>query len=123
MSRILLDGRRGTLCMSGVHLRRCWRRNSWRRRSHLAVLGGRHFPRGPHLLPREDHPCPALTAGRLLPDDVRERLHPAVFLLGAVGVEVNRLAVAEPHPEAFFYEHVAFLFLGKGRLAPRAGFA
>lgn len=123
VSRILLNGRRRTLCLSQIHLRGCRWRVSRRRRSHLAVLGSRYSPRGPLLVSREHDPRPALATRRLLPDDVCERPHPAVLGLGAVGVEVDRLAVAEADPEAFFHEHVAFLFLGEGGLAPRAGFA
>lgn len=58
--------------------------------------------------------CPGLVPGGILADDLSESFHPAVFLSGAVGVEVDGFAVGKPHAEAFFYEHVALFFFCEG---------
>ncbi len=50
---------------------------------------------------------------RFLPDNLRESLHPSIFLLRAVSIEIDRFPIAEPNAEAFFHKHVAFLFLRK----------
>lgn len=125
MPRILLDRRRYSLALtlSHAHPRRRRRRDSRRRRPHLPMRASGRSPRSSQLVSSEHHARPALAARGLLPDHVGERLHPAVLGLGAVGVEVDRLAVGEPHPEALFHEHVALLFFGEGGLAARAGFA
>lgn len=57
---------------------------------------------------------PRLVLAGILADDLGERFHPAVFLGGAVGVEVDGFAVGKPHAEAFFYEHVALFFFCEG---------
>jgi hypothetical protein len=65
----------------------------------------------------ENHVSPGLSRSNVLADTIGKHLHPAVFLLPVVGVEVNDLAVAETNAESFLNEHVAFLVLGKARLA------
>jgi hypothetical protein len=48
-----------------------------------------------------------------LPDGLIEDFHPPFLLHGAVGIEVDNLAVGESDAEALFNEHVAFLLFGK----------
>lgn len=51
--------------------------------------------------------------------DFAERVHPALFLFFAVGVEVDHFSVLEPDAEAFFDHHVAFFLFGESALPSR----
>ncbi len=51
---------------------------------------------------------------RFLPNNLRESLHPSIFLLRAVSIKVDCFPIAKPNAEAFFHKHVTFLFLRKG---------
>lgn len=66
---------------------------------------------------------PGLARRCILPHHLRENLHPVIFRGGAVGVEIDDLAIPEPDPESFFDEHVSFFFLGEGALATSTAFA
>jgi hypothetical protein len=49
-----------------------------------------------------------------LADGLVEDFHPSILLDGAVGIEVDNLAVGESDAETFFDKHVALLLFGKG---------
>lgn len=53
-------------------------------------------------------------------DSFREYFHPAILLCGAVGVEIDDLAVTEANAEAFLNEHVAFFLFRERRLSTAA---
>lgn len=70
----------------------------------------------------EDDVAPPLADGFLAYTLVKH-LHPAFFVPGAVGVEINDFAVCEADAETFFDKHIALLFLGKAGLTSTAAFA
>ena len=75
-------------------------------------------PAGGVALFGEDEISPGLSLAKILANDLGQSDHPAVLLGGAVGVEVDGLAVGEAHTEAFFDEHVAFFLFGEGGFSP-----
>ena len=102
------------LLLRGLLLRlrlRRWLRLVARRTGGQLALAGEHEAR------------PAARDLGLAPHDLGQGAHPGGLIAGAVGVEVDDLAVGEAQAEPFLDEHVAFFLRGEGRAPPRTAFA
>jgi hypothetical protein len=75
------------------------------------------------LVLHQDEISPSLRRLRFFTHNLRQHFHPAFFLRGTIGVEVNSFPVGEADSEAFFDEHIAFFFRCEGGSTAGATFA
>lgn len=99
---------------------RWWCRPHWRS-FHLPLLCPRRLGRSSSLLGQHKiGPGLRSAYGQVFANDICKCFHPSIFLSGAVGVEIDGLAIGEADAETFFDEHVAFFLLCEGGFPPRA---
>ena len=105
----------------------CWRGRC--RSQGWCLLGGssRRFdlplldlisPRGSCALLCQNKVGPGFSLAGVFAHNLRENLHPAILLGGAISIKVDCFSISKADAEAFFDKHIPFFFFSKCRFSP-----